>query len=396
MKKTFYPKLAAGNIRKNSKTYIPYILTCILTAAMFYIVKSLSLNPGLGEMIGGDTISYIMELGSWIVALFAFIFLFYTNSFLVKRRKKEFGVFNILGMEKRHLAAVLGWETLYVMLLSLTGGVGLGIALDKIMFLLIGKILGAEIVLGFFIEPQTILMTVKLFAVIFVLILLNSVGQIHIANPIELLHAGSAGEKEPKTKWLMTLAGMACVAGGYYIALTVENPLMSIFAFFIAVILVIIGTYMLFIAGSIAVLKLLKKNKKFYYKTKHFTSVSGMIYRMKQNAAGLANICILSTMVLVTVSSTCSLIIGLEDILKTRYPLELTVISHEKDEKRSEELINLARNMQKEKNMQVLKEVQYTYLSFSAFIEGDTFQAEPQAELAAVDNSYVLLFMPLS
>lgn len=396
MKKTFYPKLAAGNIRKNSKTYIPYILTCILTAAMFYIVKSLSLNPGLGEMIGGDTISYIMELGSWIVALFAFIFLFYTNSFLVKRRKKEFGVFNILGMEKRHLAAVLGWETLYVMLLSLTGGVGLGIALDKIMFLLIGKILGAEIVLGFFIEPQTILMTVKLFAVIFVLILLNSVGQIHIANPIGLLHAGSAGEKEPKTKWLMTLAGMACVAGGYYIALTVENPLMSIFAFFIAVILVIIGTYMLFIAGSIAVLKLLKKNKKFYYKTKHFTSVSGMIYRMKQNAAGLANICILSTMVLVTVSSTCSLIIGLEDILKTRYPLELTVISHEKDEKRSEELINLARNMQKEKNMQVLKEVQYTYLSFSAFIEGDTFQAEPQAELAAVDNSYVLLFMPLS
>ncbi len=301
----FYPKLAASNIRKNRKTYIPYVFTCILTIAMFYIVKSLSLNPGIDEMAGGDTISYTMLLGSWVVALFAFLFLYYTHSFLIKRRKKEFGVFNILGMEKRHLAAVLSWETVYVFLLSLTAGIGLGIALDKMMFLLIGKLLGVDVVLGFFISSKTILMTVELFAAIFVLILLNSVLQIHISNPIELLQAGSAGEKEPKTKWLMALLGLACTAAGYAIAITVQDPVASVMLFFVAVLLVIAGTYMLFTAGSIAFLKMLRRNKKYYYKTRHFTSVSGMIYRMKQNAAGLANICILSTMVLVMVSATC-------------------------------------------------------------------------------------------
>lgn len=248
----FYPKLAASNIRKNRKTYIPYVFTCILTIAMFYIVKSLSLNPGIDEMAGGDTISYTMLLGSWVVALFAFLFLYYTHSFLIKRRKKEFGVFNILGMEKRHLAAVLSWETVYVFLLSLTAGIGLGIALDKMMFLLIGKLLGVDVVLGFFISSKTILMTVELFAAIFVLILLNSVLQIHISNPIELLQAGSAGEKEPKTKWLMALLGLACTAAGYAIAITVQDPVASVMLFFVAVLLVIAGTYMLFTAGSIA------------------------------------------------------------------------------------------------------------------------------------------------
>ncbi len=396
MKKTFYPKLALSNIKKNSKTYIPYILTCILTVSMFYIVKSLSLNPGIDEMIGGDTIAFTMTLGSWIVALFAFIFLFYTNSFLVKRRKKEFGVFNILGLEKRHLAAVLGWETLYVMILSIAAGIGMGIALDKVMFLLIGKLVGADIVLGFFVDVKTILVTVELFAGIFLLILLNSVRQIHISNPIDLLRAGNAGEKEPKTKWLIAVTGVLCVGSGYYIALTVENPLASIFAFFIAVILVIIGTYLLFTAGSIAVLKLLRKNKKFYYKTKHFTSVSGMIYRMKQNAAGLANICILSSMVLVTVSSTSSMVIGIDDMLKTRYPSELSIISYENKEERNKELIDLVHKIQKEKNLHVSNEMQYTYLGFSAFKNGDTFLIERDASISAIDDMHVLIFLSLS
>ena len=396
MKKTFYPKLALSNIKKNSKTYIPYILTCILTVSMFYIVKSLSLNPGIDEMIGGDTIAFTMTLGSWIVALFAFIFLFYTNSFLVKRRKKEFGVFNILGLEKRHLAAVLGWETLYVMILSIAAGIGMGIALDKVMFLLIGKLVGADIVLGFFVDAKTILVTVELFAGIFLLILLNSVRQIHISNPIDLLRAGNAGEKEPQTKWLIAVTGVLCVGSGYYIALTVENPLASIFAFFIAVILVIIGTYLLFTAGSIAVLKLLRKNKKFYYKTKHFTSVSGMIYRMKQNAAGLANICILSSMVLVTVSSTSSMVIGIDDMLKTRYPSELSIISYENKEERNKELIDLVHKIQKEKNLHVSNEMQYTYLGFSAFKNGDTFLIERDASISAIDDMHVLIFLYIS
>ncbi len=396
MNKGFFPKLAASNIRKNGKTYLPYILTCILTVAVFYIIKSLSLNPGLEKMIGAQTLMYTMSLGSWVTALFAFIFLFYTNSFLVKRRKKEFGVFNILGMEKRHLARTMAWESLYVALIGLGGGLLVGIALDKVMFLVITKVIGAEISLGFFISAEAIKTTVVFFGVVFFLIFLNAVRQIHVANPIELLREGRAGEKEPKTKWLMAVLGLACVGVGYYMALTVENPIASILTFFVAVVLVIIGTYMLFTAGSIALLKLLRKNKKYYYKTKHFISISGMIYRMKQNAVGLANICILSTMVLVMISSTSSMMLGMEDIIHTRYPNDFVVYSDEGSRERSEETFDKIRALQQQKGLHVTHELQYTYLSFSSIEDGDTFQVSRNGSLMVMNSITNLIFVPLS
>lgn len=391
----FYPKLAAGNIKKNGRTYFPYILTCILTIAMFYVFKSLSMNPGLKKMTGAEHLAFIMMFGSIVIGLFALIFLFYTNSFLIKRRKKEFGLFNILGMEKRHLALVLGWETLYTMLFCMLVGIGIGIALDKAMFLLVGRIIGSEVVLGFFISPKVIAITAGLFGIIFLLIFLNSICQIHIANPIELVRAGSAGEKEPKTKWLMAFLGTCCVGCGYFIAITTEDPLASIFAFFIAVVLVIVGTYLLFTAGSIAFLKLLRKNKNYYYKTKHFTSVSGMIYRMKQNAVGLANICILSTMVLIMVSSTTSMMIGMDDILKARYTSEFMVISHETEDERNREVMDTVHALQKEKNFKVKNEIQYTYLDFSVLCKGDTFFIDRNAPVTALDDSQILFFITL-
>lgn len=396
MNKGFFPKLAASNIRKNGKTYIPYILTCIMTVAIFYIVKSLSLNPGLERMVGSQTLAYTMFLGSCVTALFAFIFLFYTNSFLIKRRKKEFGVFNILGMEKRHLAKTLAWESLYVGLIGLGGGLIVGIALDKVMFLIITKVIGGEISLGFFVSGKAIGTTAILFFAIFLLIFLNTVRQIHVSNPIDLLREGHAGEKEPKTKWLMTLLGLACVGAGYYMALTVENPIASIMTFFVAVILVILGTYMLFTVGSIALLKLLKKNKKYYYKTKHFTSVSGMIYRMKQNAVGLANICILSTMVLVMISSTSSLMLGMEDIIHTRYPNDFVVYSNEDSRERSEEYFDEIRTLQEEQGLNVTGETQYTYLAFSSVEDGDTFHVTRNGSIMVVDSITNLIFVPLS
>ena len=382
-------------MKKNRKTYFPYVLTCILTIAMFYVFKSLALNPGIEKMFGGSTIVYILELGSFVVALFAFVFLFYTNSFLIKRRKKEFGVFNILGMEKRHLALVLGWETLYVFVISLSAGLAFGIAVDKLMFLLLGKLIGAQVILGFFISIKVIVLTVKLAAVIFLLIFANAVCQIHIAKPVELLRDSSAGEKEPKTKWLMAAAGLICIGSGYYIAITTENPIASIFAFFIAVLLVIIGTYFLFTAGSIAFLKLLRKNKGYYYKTRHFISVSGMIYRMKQNAVGLANICILSTMVLVMVSSTSSMMVGMEDILNTRYTSSFMITSHETEKEREEEVVQTIRMLQNEKKIDIKNETEYPFLDFSAFCQGDTFTVERNASITAIDSSYVLFFMIL-
>ena len=396
MNNRFFPKLAASNIKKNGKAYIPYILSCVMTVAMFYIVKSLSYNPGLKNMVGSSTMMTMMSMCSVMIALFAIIFLFYTNSFLVKRRKKEFGVFNILGMEKSHIAKTMAWENFYVTLISIAGGLVIGIALDKAMFLLIAQVLNEEISLGFFISDKAIISTVVMFCIIFLLILLNSISQIQTANPIELLTAGNAGEREPKTKWVLTILGLLSLGTGYYIALAIKNPLTALVYFFFAVILVIIGTYMLFTAGSIALLKILRKNKKYYYKTKHFTSISGMIYRMKQNAVGLANICILSTAVLVMVSSTSSLMLGMQDVIATRYPDDFIVYSNETSAERAYESFDAIRELQEEQNLNVTSEREYRYLVFPAFINGDTFEVTRDANFSSLGNLNNLIFVSLS
>lgn len=395
MKKSFYPKLAAGNMKKNARTYVPYMLTCIITVAMYYIVKSLSQNPGVEEMIGGGYLSELMFIGSHVVALFAVIFLFYTNSFLVKRRKKEFGVFNILGMEKRHLAWVLGWETAYLALGSLVLGLLLGMVLDKAMYLLVGKIIGGGVPLGFFVSARVIWQTVQIFAVIFLLICINAIRQVHVADPIALLQAGSAGEKEPSTRWLLALAGLVSVGGGYYIAVTVSDPLASLLLFFVAVVLVIIGTYLLFTAGSIALLKILRKNRKYYYRTRHFVSVSGMIYRMKQNAVGLANICVLSTMVLVMVSTTTSLMIGMEDVVRERYPADIMVYFKEDAPQGNQAYIEAIRALQRERGLAVKNEMAYLYLGLSASHEYKYEESHEIGVTSALDSMDELFFIAL-
>ena len=398
MKTGLYMRLAVNNIRKNSRTYFPYILTCILTVMMFYLVKSLSLNPGIKKLVGSDTIAYTMDLGSKIIGLFALIFLFYTNSFLMKRRKKEFGLFNILGMEKKHLAKVMFLETFLTVLISLCLGILFGIALDKFMFLLITKIIGGSVVLGFFVSVEVIRTTVVLFCIIFALIYLKSVLTIGLTNPIELLRGGSVGEKEPKAKWVLALLGAVMLGIAYYLALTIKNPVASINAFFIAVLLVIAATYLLFTAGSIAVLKLMRRNKRFYYKAKHFISVSGMIYRMKQNAIGLANICILSTMVLVTVSSTTSMMVGLDDIQHTRYPNNICIYSRETDDARNEEIVRIVDGVCYEMEVPITDKFRYSYMTFSVVQFGDTFETDDTNidTLAAMSGIRILIFIPLS
>lgn len=395
MKMSFYPKLAAGNMKKNARTYVPYMLTCIITVAMYYIVKSLSQNPGVKEMIGGGYLSELMFIGSHVVALFAVIFLFYTNSFLVKRRKKEFGVFNILGMEKRHLAWVLGWETAYLALGSLVLGLLLGIIMDKAMYLLVGKIIGGGVPLGFFVSARVIGQTVQIFAVIFLLICINAIRQVHVADPIALLQAGNAGEKEPSTRWLLALAGLVSVGGGYYIAVTVSDPVASLLLFFVAVVLVIIGTYLLFTAGSIALLKILRKNRKYYYRTRHFVSVSGMIYRMKQNAVGLANICVLSTMVLVMVSTTTSLMIGMEDVVRERYPADIMVYFKEDAPQGNQAYIEAIRALQRERGLAVKNEMAYLYLGLSASHEYKYEESHELGVTSALDSMDELFLITL-
>lgn len=395
MNKLFYQKLAATNIKKNSQTYIPYILTSIGTVTMFYIMKALSVNKGLDMMHGSDSLKSLLSMGSFVVALFSLIFLFYTNSFLIKRRKKEFGLFNILGMEKKHLSQIMFFETLYIAVISLGAGLIGGILLSKLMYLVLLKLLNFAVPMGYDISLSAIVSTLILFGIIYGLTFINNVRQIHLAKPIELLKGGQVGEKEPKTKWLLTLIGLVCLGSGYYIALTTESPIAALNKFFIAVLLVIAGTYCLFTAGSIALLKLLRKNKTYYYKTKHFTSVSGMMYRMKQNAVGLANICILSTAVLVMLSTTVSLYLGMEDVLRTRYSRNVIISSSDISDNYLDGVWNTTNNVLKKYNAKAENVLQYRYLSLVTRQDGNTFTNGRGKMTEITSEISVLYFVPL-
>ncbi len=373
MNSSLYAKLAATNIRKNAKNYLPYILTCLITIMMFYMMCFLANNSALGSMAGGGSLSIILSLGTIVIGIFAVIFLFYTNSFLIKRRKKEIGLYNILGMEKKHIAKVLAFENLYVAIISLTLGLSFGILLSKLMVLTLGKLLNFKIAFGFEISEFALLTTLILFVVIFLLLLLSNLRQIHLANPIELLRGKQVGEKEPKTKWILALIGLACLSGGYYISVTTKSPLQALGLFFVAVILVIIGTYCVFTAGSIAILKILRKNKRYYYKANHFISVSGMIYRMKQNAVGLANICILSTMVLVMISSTVSLYIGFEDTLRSMYPKNIAVSGYSISEEEARELTDVITEITNSHQVEQKDVISYRYMSQGVKKQGNQF-----------------------
>ena len=325
MNSRIYSRLAVSNIKNNRKTYVPFILTSILTVMMYYIIDALAGNKSI-EIVNVIT---VLRMGCGVMVVFSVIFLFYTNSFLIKRRKKEIAVYNILGMGKGHIGRMLTVETLIVGGISIAGGIAGGMAFGKLMHLLLIRIIHYDVGMEFHISVQSVSDTVILFAFIFFLTWFYNLFQIRLANPIELLRGGSAGEKEPKTKVILALIGVVTMAAGYYLAVSTKNPLEAINTFFVAVILVIIGTYALFLAGSIALLKLLRKQKKFYYKPNHFVSVSGMIYRMKQNAVGLANICILSTIVLVMISSTVSLYVGVDDVMAYRYPNDYQMTLYE-------------------------------------------------------------------
>lgn len=375
MSRFFYFKLAITNIKKNAKTYVPYMITSILTISMFYIICSLGNNPNITKACGTDSMKYVLFLGTWVCGIFAVIFLFYTNSFLMKRRKKEFGLYNILGMEKKHISMVVLCETLIMSIISLVLGLVVGILFDKLMLLVILSMFTVEIPLGFHISPESFPATLTLFTGIFVLIFLNSIRQIHLAKPIELLQGSTVGEKEPKAKWLIALIGAICLGSGYYISLTLTttNPIATLNMFFIAVILVIIGTYLLFTAGSIVLLKALRKNKNYYYKTKNFISISGMIYRMKQNAVGLANICVLSTMVLVMISSTFSLWNGMNDVLNNFYPREFIFTPFEYSEKSASDLKVWVKDTLDECNLEPKDIIDYSYLNFAVVQDKDSF-----------------------
>lgn len=388
-----YPKLAFTNIKNNKQFYFPYLLTGVLCVLMFYSMLAIQQNPALESMRGGTNLQVILMLGSWVIVFFACIFLFYTNSFIVKRRKKELGIYNILGMEKRHIACVMTMETIVLGFIVIVAGLVTGIVFNKLLMMFLYRLTGLSVSIPFYISIDGCVMTALLFAAIFVATLIYNFMQIRLANPIQLLRSDKTGEKEPKTKIVMAIAGIACIAVGYYIAITEENPLKVLMLFFVAVILVIIGTYFLFIAGSVALLKLLRKNKNYYYKTNHFTAVSGMIYRMKQNAVGLANICILSTMVLVMVSCTVSLYFGVEDELNYSYPHEITAtVLYGEDAPRENDLKEVLLNAVEEAGGEVTNVVTAETFCIVGTLSGETLSLEDKGDYMAVSDYYIVNF----
>ena len=394
MTKFFYARLAATNIRKNAQTYVPYILTGIGTVMMFYIICTLSQNSGFNDMPGGVTVAWFMLMGCVVVGLFAAIFLFYTNSFLIKRRKKEFGLYNILGMEKRHISRVMFYEAFYVAFISLAAGLLAGMLLSKLFFLLVLKIIRVDVSFQFELSMSAVWTTLKLFGAIFLLTFLNNLRQVRLVNPIELLKGGQVGEKEPKTKWVLALLGVLFLGSGYAMAISISNPVAIVLWFFVAVILVILGTYCLFTAGSIAVLKLLRRNKSYYYKPKHFIAVSGMMYRMKQNAAGLASICILSTVVLVLISTTISMYIGAEDMIARRYPREMTVVVAEQEKAEREEVFQQIEQLLGKYREQPENTVYYPFFSTQMHEGADGFS--PAGDYADLGNLKGMYFLSLT
>ena len=331
----FYLKIARTNLNKNRRTYVPFYFAMIFLVVIIY-------NEGMNTLPSAGSARMLFGFGSVVIFIFSAIFSVYANSFLLKQRKKELGLYNILGLGKWELSQVIFWESVLSYLIVMFLGLLSGSIFGKLSFLVFKKMtgMGSDFVYQF--PFQSIFFLFAFFGGLFLLLLLINLVQIYRVNPIDLLKGGQQGEKEPKSKWIQGLLGIVCLLLGYGISLSIQSPLTAINLFFIAVMLVIIGTYSLFTATSIVVLKMLKKNKKYYYQPNHFISLSSMIYRMKQNAAGLASICVLSTMVLVTLATTGSLYFGGENVLKNRNPFDLGVMVMEEEETISEKLQGLA------------------------------------------------------
>ncbi len=391
MHKGIFSRLAKQNIRNNKSTYIPYMITCIFCIAMIYMMEFLRDCPTLDQAVRqADEVRMIVFTGEIVVEIFCIIFLIYSNSFLMKRRQKEIGLYNILGLERNHIGIVMFLETIITSIGSLAGGIAAGIIGSKLALLLLLKLLHIPSVLGFYISVKGIFTCLFMFGIIFLMILFLNLAKIHLSRPVELLRGNNTGEKEPAAKWLMALIGFICLGAGYYLAVTTESPIKAITIFLLAVILVMAGTYLLFTAGSIVILKFLRRRKSFYYRTGNFISISGMLYRMKQNAVGLASICILSTGVLLMISMTVSIYFGMNDIMLNRYPydVDMSVTSISEDE--CQTAIEAFEKAIADNKVPVEKSVEEIYLDIVCSKNGDQILIKPANTIRNSDSVLVL------
>ena len=367
----FYSKFALNNLVKNKRFILPYILSTIFTIASFYILTSLSLGKNLDKLPQGiSATKQVLGFGVIVIAIFSAIFLFYTYSFLIKRRVREFGLYSVLGMTKKQIARILILETIFIGVLTLVFGLAFGLLFDKLMLLVLLKLFTAGVSFGFVITPIAVFLTILLFGGIFFLLLIYTVIKISRLKIVALLKEENNGEREPKARLILAILGLGLTGYGYYLAQTIQNPIKAITMFFIAVLAVIFGTYLIFMAVSITVLKLMKNNKTFYYKPKNFISVSGLLYRMKRNAVGLANICILSTMVLVTMGTTSALYAGSEEAYNTRFPRDIIINGYRSTEGKLAEIEKNVKKATQDAGVEVKDLVSYNMLNVVGHLNG--------------------------
>lgn len=391
MHKGIFSRLAKQNIRNNKSTYIPYMITCIFCIAMIYMMEFLRDCPTLDQAVRqADEVRMIVFTGEIVVEIFCIIFLIYSNSFLMKRRQKEIGLYNILGLERNHIGIVMFLETIITSIGSLAGGIAAGIIGSKLALLLLLKLLHIPSVLGFYISVKGIFTCLFMFGIVFLMILFLNLAKIHLSRPVELLRGNNTGEKEPAAKWLMALIGFICLGAGYYLAVTTESPIKAITIFLLAVILVMAGTYLLFTAGSIVILKFFRRRKSFYYRTGNFISISGMLYRMKQNAIGLASICILSTGVLLMISMTVSIYFGMNDIMLNRYPYDVDMSATSISEDECQTAIGAFEKAIADNKVPVEKSVEEIYLDIVCSKNGDQILIKPANTIRNSDSVLVL------
>ena len=385
MKNGLYLKLSVNGIKKNKKLYLPYLITCICMVMMFYLIDYLAVSPQFAQIKGGDTMQMILGFGSGVIAIFSLILLYYTNSFLIRRRQREFGLYHILGMGKIDLVKIMVFENLIISVVTIAGGIVGGILFSKLGELLAAKILGSNAGLSMKISVPALVATALLFLAIFALIMLRMIVSVYRLKPVELLRSEKTGEKPPKANWIFAVIGLLLLGVAYYLSLTIKDPLAAMVWFMVAVVLVILATYLLFIAGSVAFCKMMQKKKGYYYKTNHFISISSMIYRMKRNGAGLASICILSTMVLVMVSSTTSLYLSMEHGLNLRYPKSVQIEMYTNPEQTEEmketqngQIVDLVQNVLKEHNQTAENPENYRMLTVSGIASKNEIYFNPE------------------
>ena len=400
MNRGFYPRLAWTGMKQNRRLYLPYLLTCTGITAMFYILMGLSVSSVLPQMSGGRSTALIMSLGSVVIAFFALIFLFYTHSFLIRRRSREFGLYNVLGMGKGNIARILLWETLLTYAGTTVVGLALGVALSKLAELGLMNLLRSRISYTFTVNAVSLLITLVLFAAVHGLIFLHALWQLHRVSAVALLHSESVGEKPPRARWALAVLGLVLLGGAYWLAVSIRDPLEALVWFFAAVLMVIAGTYLLFISGSVALCRALQRNPRYYYQSRHFVSVSSMAYRMKRNGAGLASICVLATMVLVMLSSTTCLYFGQEDAVNARYPHDIAVTvygdEHLMDKTELEELRQGVESAVFNFGGEASNVAEYREVSLSGLLDGGNLIVDA-AGAYAMDSTHVIQvhFVPL-